>query len=67
MEEEHVLGCEYDQSVGTGTIVLHYNGKPGPIPGGLRGIQGTCKPPGIVMHHRKDMAVLFLQSIHCKL
>jgi hypothetical protein len=46
LEEEHVLGCAYDQSVGTGTIVLYYNGKPvaGPIPGGLRGIQGTCCP-----------------------
>jgi hypothetical protein len=45
-DEKHVLGIAYDQSVGTGTIVVYYNGAfaCGPLPGGIRGIKGTCNP-----------------------
>jgi hypothetical protein len=44
--EEHVLGVAYDQSCGTGTIVIYLNGAyaAGPLPGGIRGIKGTCHP-----------------------
>ena len=41
-KKEHTIGVAYDQSVGTGTIVVYYNGSfvAGPLPGGLRGIKG---------------------------
>ena len=42
----HVIGCAYDQSTGSGNIVLTMDGKfaYGPLPRGLRGIKGTCFP-----------------------
>lgn len=42
----HVLGCAFDQSTGSGNIVVTLDGKfaAGPLPEGLRGIKGTCFP-----------------------
>lgn len=42
----HVLGCAFDQSTGSGNIVVTLDGKfvAGPLPKGLRGIKGTCFP-----------------------
>ena len=46
MNVQHVIGVAYDQSCGTGTVVIYHNGKfaAGPLPGGIRGIKGTCNP-----------------------
>ena len=44
--KEYVIGCAYDQSIGTGIVQFYLDGKhvAGPVPSGLRGIKGTCFP-----------------------